>query len=187
MEKILDHYGNEIRIGDYVVSTFSSGKYWSGFTYVHKVLGFEYDERTEEYQVVVDCSYPLDKRGTTTEFEADRCLVTTLHNYIQSQKSILRRIRDERIHPDENDNYTPPTTRELHGIYGTADWQRPHIPMRYYDKKLGYWVKNHPQTRKRKARKTNRFVMVEPSSETKFYSWFDDFEHKNYKFTEVDK
>lgn len=187
MEKILDLYGNEIHIGDYVVSTFSSGKYWSGFTYVHKVLGFEYDERTEEYQIVVDCNYPLDKRGTTTEFEADRCLVTTLHNYIQSQKSILRRIRDERIHPDENYNYTPPTTRELHGIYGTADWQRPHISMRYYDKKSGNWVENHPQTRKRKARKTNRFVMVEPSSETKFYSWSNDFNYKNYKLPEVDK
>lgn len=160
MEKILDHYGNEIHIGDYVVSTFSYEKYWSGFTYVHKVLGFEYNEHTGGHKVVVNCSYPLDERGTTTEFSADECLVTTLHNYIQSQKSILRRIRDERRRPvNENRSYRH-NIRELCGIYDTADWQRPYIPQYYYDKTVGGWILNHPQTRRRKARKTNRFVMT---------------------------
>lgn len=160
MEKILDHYGNEIHIGDYVVSTSSVMSHFSNFTYVHKVVGFKYDDMPSEYKVVVDCNYPADKRGTTTELCACDCLVTTLHNYIQSQKSILRRIRDERRRQDDENKSYRHNIREMCGIYGTADWQRPYIPRYYYDKIVGGWVLNHPQTRRRKSRKTNRFVMT---------------------------
>lgn len=160
MEKILDHYGNEIHIGDYVVPIFSDMSHFSNFGYVHKVVGLKYDDMSYWHDMVVDCNYPADKRGTTTELCARDCLVTTLHNYIQSQKSILRRIRDERRRPvNENRSYRH-NIRELCGICDTADWQRPYIPQYYYDKTVGGWILNHPQTRRRKARKTNRFVMT---------------------------
>ena len=160
MKKILDHYDNEIHIGDYVVSTFSTMSHFSNFSYVYKVVGFRYSKCFGEYMLVVDRSYLLDERGKTAEIHANECLVTTLHNYINSQKRILRRIRDERLHPAPIDQYTFLTSREMKGIYGTADWQRPYIPYYYYDKKEKDFVLNHPQTRRRKARKTNRFVMT---------------------------
>lgn len=160
MEKILDAFDNEIHVGDYVVSTFSAMSHFSSFTYVHKVVGFRYSKCFGEYMLVVDRSYPLDERGTTTEFHAKECLVTTFHNYINSQKRVLLRIRDERLHPAPFDPYTPLTSREMRGVFGTADWQRPYIPHFYYDKKANDFVLNHPQTRRRKARKTNRFVMT---------------------------
>lgn len=160
MEKILDAFDNEIHVGDYVVSTFSAMSHFSNFTYVHKVVGFRYSKCFGEYMLVVDRSYPLDKRGTTTKFHAKECLVTTFHNYINSQKRVLLRIRDERLHPAPIDPYTLPTSREMKGVFGTADWQRPYIPHFYYDKKANDFVLNHPQTRRRKARKTNRFVMT---------------------------
>ena len=160
MEKILDHYDNEIHIGDYVVSTFSAMSHFSNFSYVHKVVGFRYSKCFGEYMLIVDRSYPLDERGKTTELCAKKCLVTTIRNYINSQKRILRRIRDERLHPAPIDPYTLPTSREMKGVFGTADWQRPYIPHFYYDKKVDDFVLNHPQTRRRKARKTNRFVMT---------------------------
>lgn len=164
MEKILDAFDNEIHIGDYVVTSFSAGKYWSGISYAHKVLDFRYDASRNTWKLVLACNYPPDVRGGTTEYSADSCMLTTLHNYINSQKKILCRIREERAHQDASTEYTlytSPTRRELYGIHNTADWQRPYMPRYYYDKKVNDWVLNHPQTRKRKARKTNRFVMTD--------------------------
>ena len=160
MSKVFDFYENEIHVGDYVVSTFSTMSHFSNFTYVHKVLGFRFSKSYREYMVVIDCNYPVDKRGTTTMLRAKNCLVTTLHNYINSQKCILHRIRKERLRSTPIDPYTSPTIREMYGIYGVADWQRPYIPHYYYDKKANDFVLNHPQTRRRKSRKTNRFVMT---------------------------
>ena len=170
MNKALDYFGNEIHIGDYVVTTSYFGSHISGFSWVYRVNRIVYNKQMQCYDIISQRNYPPESRGALYSLVANECLVTTQHHYIQSQKIILKQIRNERLKSNVYDSYTSPTiytsptSREMSGIYGTADWQRPYIKRVYYDKKTGKWVINHPQTRKRKARKTNRFVMPNPLS-----------------------
>ena len=176
MEKVLDHFGNEIHVGDYVVSTTSFGHYWSGFTYVYKVVDLKYENLNDEYYVIVKKLFPLEERNQTDEFEARHCLVTTRHNYINSQKSVLQRTRDERKKQNEEKETGEQIRRRLSGLGEAKDWQRPYWPCYYYDKKVNDWVLNHPNPRK--TRKKNRLVICKdahiPSKPTTHLVWNDD-------------
>lgn len=174
MEKVLDHYDNEIHIGDYIVSTTSFSSYISGFTWVYKVVGFKYSDNIKEHYVVVKKQFPSEERNKEHEYLARDCLVTTRKNYINSQRDILRWLRRESMNPSQKQ----PLLWYQNRPRDVADWQRPYIPKYYFDKKINDWVLNHPN--QRKTRKKNRFVLSKdvdvPPKPTapKYLKWNDD-------------
>lgn len=152
-----DFFDNEIHLGDYVVTVNDYFHYGSSLSYPSKVIGFEHEY--DDY-VVVERRYPIWQRGQPIEQRASDCMITSLHNYINAQKKMLKK--------DRRDRNGPPPTIIIDLCHhanpfrpaDVEDWQRPYIKWKYIGKD-GCEHTNHPQTRKRKARKVRRFVMTE--------------------------
>lgn len=154
-----DIFDNEIHLGDYVVTVNDFSRYGSSLSWPSKVIGFKHEKYEDDDYILVERRYPIWLRGQPVKQCASDCMITSLHNYINAQKKMLQ---DDRRRRNE-----PPPTIVIDLSHHTnpfrpadvEDWQRPYIKWKYIGKD-GCEHTNHPQTRKRKARKMRRFVMT---------------------------
>lgn len=164
---VKDMFNNDVKIGDYIVSTSSlDGIHSASIGWPCKVIGFRrvvYWYGLVEYYALCARRYPLTDRGKPFVENLKYSMKTTLHNYIVCQKRMIASDRDDRINPTE---YTPEYINETTtnaDRYGCAEWQRPFVKVTY--EKNGVSYNSVPHTRKRKARKSNRFFMTDAAKE----------------------
>lgn len=155
-----DKFGNPLNVGDYVVMPgYVFGMHYFYITDAVKVIGFreaEYGGRKRQY-IIFARRYPSWERGLPyQEEEACRVVKTTLHNYLVSQKNMFLRDKEERENPVKESKDSGYFTKVVDAYKDVPDWVRPYKQKEYW--KDGHWVMNHPQTRKRKARKMRRQV-----------------------------
>ncbi len=160
---VKDMFGNDVKIGDYIVSTSSAdGIHFASIGWPCKVIGFRrvvYWYGLVEYYALCEIRYPLIDRGKPFVESLKYSMKTTLHNYIVCQKRMISGDREDRINPPKYINNRTSNAERYH----CAEWQRPFIKVTYENN--GERYNSVPQTRKRKARKTNRFFMTDAAKE----------------------
>lgn len=177
---VKDMFGNEIKIGDYIVSTSSAdGIHFATIGWPCKVIGFRkfvYWYNKVEYHALCARRYPIEDRGQPFVESVTSSMKTTKRNYLVCQKWMLQSDKESR----ENNSHVVTQSNRLGDARvfssgnraGVLDWMRPHVPYAYMNTK-GERIKNHPQTRRRKARKTRRFVS-EADAEAMYEKYFDE-------------
>lgn len=182
MEKVLDIFGNEIKTGDFIVSTSSAdGIHFASMGWVTKVIGFKdvvYESGGVSHYVLCASRFPIENRGKPFEISLDNVMKTTLHNYLVCQKRMLQSDKEHREKPPIYINQRKPGGRvsQTGRPNGIPDWMRPHIPYKYVNNEGGL-TQNYPQKRRRKTRKIRRFVS-EIDAKAMNKKWYEDNKEK---------